>query len=394
MRVAVVAGHFMPELGYQEVYLARACSRLGHDVRAVTSDRVSPSGRHVLGDRYVPGRSTDAEYGYSVVRLRATLQSGAVVLARGLRREVEEFDPDVTLVIGVGKLFPLPLLSRRRRYRLAVVFGDNSDYWDFSSPSLGLRSVRSKVTQRLVKDIVYRRAVRHADRVCLTTPETERIVSSSLTNGLREVLEQKHVFLPLGYDTGEFFFSETERRRNREELNVAADECVFVTCTRVNAKKGLETVIDGVSSLRAAGHRVRYVVAGFLGDAYEAKLKQHIERQPEPEIFHCYPFLAHDRMRGLYCAADIGVWLKAAISIQQSMGTGLPVLLEAKPSVGHLVQDGVNGWHFRAGELVSGMETSVGARHFRRREEIASGNLQRLSYDRVARDLIASVAAS
>ena len=86
--------------------------------------------------------------------------------------------------------------------------------------------------------------------------------------------------------------------------------------------------------------------------------------------------------------------MRAAISIQQSMGTGLPVLLEAKPSVGHLVQDGVNGWHFRAGELVSGMETSVGARHFRRREEIASGNLERLSYDRVARELIDSVAAS
>jgi glycosyltransferase involved in cell wall biosynthesis len=394
MRVAVVAGHFMPELGYQEVYLARACSRLGHDVRVVTSDRVSPSGRQVLGDRYEPGRSKDPNYGFSIVRLRSALQFGAVVLASGLKREVEEFRPELTLVIGVGKLFPLPLLSRRRQYRLAAVFGDNSDYWDFSSPSLGLRSVRSKVTQRLVKDILYRRAVRNADRVCLTTPETKTIVAASLTTGLRRVLEEKHVFLPLGFDADEFFFSDAERERNREQLDVSADECVFVTCTRVNAKKNLERVIDGVSSLRSAGHKVRYVIVGFLGDSYEAELKEHIERQPDPEIFHCFPFLAHERMRGLYCAADVGVWLKAAISIQQSMGTGLPVLLEAKPSVGHLVQDGITGWHFRPGELVSAMEASVDARHFRPREEIASDNLERLSYDRVAEELIASVSAA
>jgi hypothetical protein len=40
------------------------------------------------------------------------------------------------------------------------------------------------------------------------------------------------------------------------------------------------------------------------------------------------------------------------------------------------------------------MEASVDTRDFRTREEIASDNLERLSYDRVAEELIASVTAA
>ena len=199
-----------------------------------------------------------------------------------------------------------------------------------------------------------------------------------------------HFVLPLGYDPDEFFFSRRERERGREELALSADECVFITCTRVNAKKSLEESIDAISHLRADGHKIQYVIVGFLGDAYESKLKGYIRRQPEPHIFHCYPFLDHVETRRLYCSADVEIWLKAAISIQESMGTGLPVLLKAKPSVGHLVRDGINGWHIRDDDLVSTMKTAATTR-LASREEIAARNSERLSYDRVTRDLIASV---
>jgi glycosyltransferase involved in cell wall biosynthesis len=389
-----VAGHFMPEVGYQEVYLARACSRLGHDVRVVTSDRVSPSARGVLGRRYEPGLSVDATYGFSVLRLRAPIQIGALVLAPGLRRAIEEYAPQIVMVMGVGKLFPYPVLSSRKRYKLVALFGDNSDFWDFSSASLGLRSLRSKVSQRALKDVVYRRAVKHADRISLSTPETKGIVASSLSPRLRRALEHKHFLAPLGFDSDEFFFCEDDREQGRTELEASAGECVFITCTRVKPKKSLERVVDGVSKLRADGHKVRYVIAGFVGGAYEDKLKAHIARQASPEIFHCLPFLDHATMRRLYCSADVGIWLKAAISIQESMGTGLPVLLEDKPSVSHLVQDGVNGWRFNGNELVAAMEAAVGAPRLPPREEIAASNQERLGYDHVTKALIASLSTT
>lgn len=392
MRIAVVAGHFMPEVGYQEVYLARACSRLGHEVRVITSDRASPSARGVVDRRYEPGLSRDPDYGFSILRLRAPVQVGAMVLAPGVKRAVEEFAPQIVLATAVGKLFPWALFSDGKRSRLVALFGDNSDFWDFSSAGQSLRSLRSKISQRVVKDVVYRRAVRHADRICLATPETEEIVASSLSPPLKRALAQKQLLAALGFDVDEFFFSAEEREQGREDLGAPADERLFVTCTRVTRKKGLERVVDAVSALRHAGHPVRYAIAGFVGGAYEDELKRYIGRQPVPGIFHCFPFLGHDEMRRLYCSADVGIWLKAAISIQESMGTGLPVLLEAKPSVSHLVEHGVNGWHFAAPELVAAMETA-GTLRFRPREELAALNRERLSYDRIARELIRSAAA-
>ena len=38
-RVAIVCGHFSPEIGYQEVDLAKAFVRLGAQVRVVTTTR-------------------------------------------------------------------------------------------------------------------------------------------------------------------------------------------------------------------------------------------------------------------------------------------------------------------------------------------------------------------
>jgi len=37
MRIGIVSAHYMPEIGYQEVHLAKAYARLGHTVKVFTS---------------------------------------------------------------------------------------------------------------------------------------------------------------------------------------------------------------------------------------------------------------------------------------------------------------------------------------------------------------------
>ena len=38
MKIVHIAGYFMPELGYQEYYLAKKHRELGHDVYVICSD--------------------------------------------------------------------------------------------------------------------------------------------------------------------------------------------------------------------------------------------------------------------------------------------------------------------------------------------------------------------
>lgn len=394
MRIALVAGHFMPEVGYQEVYLARAFSRLGHDVRVITSNRISPSGQAFFNvEDLGVGLTRDERYGYSILRLPRAVSVRSMVVARGVRAAVDKFDPAIVVAPGVGKLFASPVLvdADARRYKLLVLFSDNADFWDFRSTGLALASFRARLSQRVVKDLVYRRAVRFADRVCLQTPETQRIVSGSLPSRLRDVLERKGVLFPLGFDPDEFYFSAAEREDERRSLGLRPDERAFVTCTRVNPKKSLETLVDAFSAMHRRGHKLRYVIAGFSEDSYGDALRRYVDSQPDPSIFVCLPLLAHDRMRRVYCAADAGVWLKAAVSIQEAMGTGLPILLESKPSVEHLVRDGSNGWHFSPGKLVEGIQRAYETAEDRSRETIASQNRDSFSFDVIAHALLDSL---
>jgi glycosyltransferase involved in cell wall biosynthesis len=219
-----------------------------------------------------------------------------------------------------------------------------------------------------------------------------------LPERLKRELKKKAVLSTLGFDPDEFYFNESDREILRKGLGVSKGEVVLVTSTRVNRGKNLEVVIDIISKLHIEGNNVRYIIIGFLGDGYEKELKSFINKKPNPEIFHCYPFMPHEEIRKFYCAADIGIWLKAAISIQESMGTGLPLILEKKPSVTHLIQEGLNGWFFQKGELSEIIKKAVSEISDKSYDERNSGrkriekyNYERLSYDKIAQKIIESI---
>src|SRR5207244_7969164 len=102
---------------------------------------------------------------------------------------------------------------------------------------------------------------------------------------------------------------------------------------------------DVVSRLRRRGLALRYVLAGLLDDDFGQSLRRLVAEQADPSAFLLSPMLGHDEMRVVFSAADLGFWPRAAITIQQAMGTGLPVVLRDMPNVSHLLTSGENGWY-------------------------------------------------
>ena len=397
MKIAIICGHFMPEVGYQEVYLARAFSRLRHQVRVITSNIPSPSARNIRKSDYLIGLTRDVKYNYSVLRLHATITLGANIISLGLKKVLKEFSPDLVVVVGVGKFFPYSILDepKKRSYKLVSLFGDNSDFSYLSSDSSGWRRLKSILLQKVVKNKIYAKAVKSCDSLYLYTPETEAILLSYLPKKLKKVVEKKRILTTLGFDPDEFYFDITDRNRIRKKLNIRPDEVVLVTSTRITNRKKIENIIDLVSKMYSEGKKVRYIIIGFLGDNYEKELKAYLGSQPNPSIFICYPFLTHEEIRQIYCACDIGIWLQAAISIQESMGTGLPIILENKPVVRHLIQSGVNGWYFEEGKLqqklkyaiseITGMDVK---RRIVVRKHVVGINARSLSYNYIAQKMV------
>lgn len=342
-RAVVIAGHFMPEVGYFEVYLAKNLARLGYSVRVITTDQVSPAKQVVVGNSYPTG-SSKLESGLEVLRLKASWKAGSMILARGLKQATLEFKPDVIFALGTGKLFPLSVFSLGNRIPIYSFFGENSDYF---SNSTKLTSFKNKFLKSTVKRLVYNKAFRSSEKIVAYTPETSEILLRTIAFPWnRECLLSKVVESSLGFDSEQFYFQEDARLNIREELGLNSSDILLVTSTRVTASKGLEQVVDIVTRFNKEGLSVYYVMIGFHNDQYGNRLKKYIAQSGFGHKFVCLPFSNHDKIRAYYSAADIGVWLRAAISIQEAMGTGLPVVLPRRNSVRHLLKSGVNGEYY------------------------------------------------
>ena len=99
MRIAIVCGHFMPEVGYVEVQMAKALSRLGHDVHVFTSNLLSPSVKAKLEPTPCYSLGTSEYRKIQVTRFKAHFSLGQMVKCRGLEEGVHQFQPDVILII-------------------------------------------------------------------------------------------------------------------------------------------------------------------------------------------------------------------------------------------------------------------------------------------------------
>lgn len=395
-RIVVVCAHFAPEIGYQEVDLARAFTRLGADVRVITTTRLSPNARTLLDRDYEAGVARHE--GYEILRLTPHLTVGPNVLGPDVRPAVADFGPDYVILVGPGKLFGLELFSSKpQSWKRIAIIQDNSEDSGARARSRGRLSVRG-LAHRVVKRPAYRRVVRNAEEIVFNVPESHGLVERWLGRRDRELLQAKAVDLRLGFDPEQFFFDPTARRNWRVRHDIDETDVLLGTCTRAVPSKRLEAVIDAVSELRAQGLPVKYVLAGVLEDRYGESLRNHAQRQRDPTAFHILPAVNREAMRELLCACDLGYWSQAAITIQQAMGTGLPLVLQRRPTVSHLLAPGRSGWYAEADDaLCQTLATAVASvasanpdERSARRLRTVNTNSAYLSYDVIAAEIIRS----
>ena len=148
----------MPEMGYQEVYLARAFRRLGHSVRVFCSTEAAPSGKH-LGRKYAAGLSSDPVYGYEVLRSKPLFTASSNVVAKGIAAQVESYFPDVVVFIAVAKMFRSGLIRCKGLVdvRFVAVFGDSASYVSRSTAKARFRAKLHDLVFWAIKNLLYRR---------------------------------------------------------------------------------------------------------------------------------------------------------------------------------------------------------------------------------------------
>src|SRR3989344_9365136 len=103
MKIVHLMGYFVPELGYQEYYLAKKHKEMGHDVYVIASDSLYPfpnienmlkeAGAKEVSRKRKPGLSIID--GIKVYRLNHWLEYSDFILVKGLKKTLEKIKPDV-----------------------------------------------------------------------------------------------------------------------------------------------------------------------------------------------------------------------------------------------------------------------------------------------------------
>lgn len=165
----------------------------------------------------------------------------------------------------------------------------------------------------------------------------------------------KFVHVPgAGIKVADFQLEEDERRKRRrkvrESLNLAEDETVLLTVSRLTDDKGYREMIGATRLLLDEGYHFVLLAAGSGKD--EQQIRRAIEDAGAGDAFRLLGW--RDDVADLYCAADIFVFAShregLPIAPIEAMASGLPVVLSDIPGCREEVGDGESGLLFSTGD--------------------------------------------
>jgi len=357
VKIALVTGHYIPRLGYMEVHLSKAFAKLGHEVHVFTTNRFPNYLKHEKGEFGDPPK------GVKVSRLDAFFSMGQIVRVRGLKKRVKAYNPDLIVVIGLGKWFPKPVFSLQ--IPIYTLLGDNA--YSYASASW-----KSKLLFNLFKRSTYQTALRESDRLYTYTPETKEVVLSIMGESYRELLS-KSIEISLGYWNSEFFFDQKIRNQWRARLGYGQDDKVVITATRVVPEKNLEEQID---FFKNAEKNIKWLILGASNSPYSKELEKKLISDLGRERFKFLPYASRSELNNYYNAADLALFTVPAISIFEALGAGLKLRI---PDVKSLQRLSVEMYRSCF------MDEPFSSKHFEySRDEIMQNSMSEFAWENIA----------
>jgi glycosyltransferase involved in cell wall biosynthesis len=326
MRIVHVTNYFMPELGYQEYYLAYHQAAAGHDVHVVTSNRRYPaqSDYAVFATLY-PERIADAGKtvvdGFTLHRLEAVAESNMQLLLRGLIRLIAELKPDLVVMHGFTRYETLRIAAYkwllRPRFKLVI---DDHTLFSAYDPRIYRRVYHAAVRA------VFRALRSAVDQIVAVTGETSEFLGQQF--GVRD---SEIIVLPIGADVELFEFDPAARARIRKRLEIDGEDIVLLYAGKITPEKGAHLVLRLAREALERSPRMRVIFVGSGADTeYAASIRRTASEWNLENRVVVHRHVSHDDLREFFCAADIAMWpMQETMAALEAAACGLPIVLPA-----------------------------------------------------------------
>jgi len=350
MRIIHIIDYFQPKLGYQETFLAREHSRLGHEVHVITSDRYYPFPHYeetvgpLLGPRQLIARIYEEEDGVTVHRLKARFECWHRVWLKGLKQEIESIHPDIIFTHGMSSIttFCLAQWKLRNRTKCKLIY-------DCHMVGIASRSRLGPLFHSAYRHVFGSLIFRAGDAFIAVSGETKEYMQIAY-----DISGSKVYLIPLGVDIKRFQYNPESRVKVRFELGIGSDEVVFVYAGKIIPEKGPNLLVEATLRLIAESpqQKVKVMLIGNSPVKYRAKIESQLQQHMDSEdILLQIGMVANAELPNYFSAADVGVWPReCSISILEAMGCGLPVIVSDLPAAAERVAWG-NGLVYKEGDV-------------------------------------------
>ncbi len=346
MKIVHIVGYFVPELGYQEYYLAKEHKKMGHDVYVITSDMFYPfpNVENMLKEAGIKNTSRKREPGVTkidgitVYRLPHMIEFIDFILPKSLKKTLKEIKPDIVFAHESRQGFIKGAAKLKEELGYRFIVDQHDFYHNIPGYPLSKRILR-KIDYTFLRNPIVDYCFKKADKVVAVTEETKKYLLKT-----HKKIKDKLVMIPLGVNSEDFHYKEEGRKEVRERYDIKEDEIVFLFAGTIVRRKGIELLINAFSEIDNTNSKL--LIAGTGDETYMKELK-YLTKQLKIEEKAIFPgFINKKELPDFFSAADVGVWPgNNSIIIMEAMACKLPIIM-VDLQLTHLI-DYDNGLSFK-----------------------------------------------
>ena len=359
MRILLLSNFFPPlHLGGYEGHAAEVAVALrerGHRVEVLTSNWRARSAAADPSVRRLLHLEVDLRPGLGTLGFFAGRQRRAAANAACLRATIAATRADVLLVFGMWNL-PRTMLAEAESWRRPPLVYYVSDYWPSLPDGYALhwqapaRRRWAGLPKRVVADLIQRwhrpppPALAFAHALCVSNALRARLIDAGLPFTAARVVHN-------GIDLRGFPFRPPRAAIDRRPLALG-----YVG--RITAEKGIDTLLTAMAELQRRGRPATLALAGRADRRAAAALRRQIDRLQLGGRVALRGGIAREQVAVLLAQLDVlvvpSVWPEPlARVIQEAMATGTVVVATAVGGSVEIVEEGVTGLLFPAGDAAA-----------------------------------------
>lgn len=354
MRIIHISDHFQPWMGYQETYLAKEQTRMGHDLLVITANRYGRRPGAILGTREaVTGFSE--EDGIKVLRLPITFElptNWAYPWLQNLIGSIQDFTPDIVHCHGILSFSNIRASLGKKKMGYGLVVDNHTSFFNVFNPD-ETRFKRSlkKIFYKGVAQTFGRILARQVDAL-VAIGEPEKDFAKWLFGSLAP---EDIPIIRLGADHVRFRYLPEARERIRAEMGWSTDQIVLGHAGTISSNKGIDTLLEALTLLPLEQkRRICIHLVGKISDKYLPRLEaQSAELGLDSNLFYSH-FIPPEDLSAMMSAWDIAVWAGDITNTAlEAMAVGRPLITSRTPYTEYIIEQ------YKGGMLIGRNDTGA-----------------------------------